>query len=124
MARRDQFESSEPVDAPPISLTVASGDILPNKGARQVTFINPDGTTRKRIFYEADVDMPILSVAEISNEGDGGSEVRFRRKDGFIEDLHTGKKLLFIKRKGVYFVKLYMPRDDSESNSSFTRQVR
>ena len=124
VARRDQFESSEPVDAPPISLTVASGDMLPNKGARQVTFMNPDGTKRKRIFYEADVDMPILSVAEISNEGAGGSEVRFRRKDGFIEDLYTGKKLPFVKRKGVYFVKLYMPKDDRESKSSFTRQVR
>ena len=124
VARRDQFVSSEPIDAPPISLTVASGDTLPNKEARQVTFVNPDGTTRKRIFYEADVDMPILSVAEISNEGDAGSEVRVRKRDGFIEDLHTGQKLSIIKRKGVYFVKLYMPKDDSESKSSFTRQVR
>ena len=46
------------------------------------------------------------------------------RRDGFIEDLHTGKKLPFIKRKGVYFVELYMPKDDSESTSSFTRPVR
>ena len=34
VARLDQFVSSAPIDAPPISLTVASGDSLPNKGAR------------------------------------------------------------------------------------------
>ena len=60
VARRNHFRSSEPVDAPPISLTVANGNYLPNNGARKVTFTNPDGSKRSRIIYEADVDMPLV----------------------------------------------------------------
>ena len=54
--------------------------------------------------------MPILSVAELADEGVEGSEVRFRKKDGYIEDTHTGRRCLFVKKKGVYFVKLYVPK--------------
>ena len=127
VARRDHFKSSEPVDAPPISLTVANGDALPNKGARRVVCTNPDGTQRSRTFYEADVDMPILSVGEISQEGTKGSEVRFRKKNGYIEDVMTGEKMPFIKRKGVYFIKLRIPKNgsvESRPSSGFPRPVR
>ena len=127
VARRDQLPGSEPVAAPPIALTVASGDTLPNRGARKVTFINPDGSTRTRIFYEADVDMPILSVAEVSKEGSEGSEVSFRRKNGYVEDLRNCHRMPFIKRQGVYFVQLRIPKVDQDPDghmSDFHRPAR
>ena len=127
VARKNQFPDSVPVNAPPIALTVANGETLPNRGARKVTFMNPDGTQRTRIFYEADVDMPILSVAEISQEGSQGSEVSFRKRNGFIEDVHSGQRMHFIKRKGVYFIRLRVPKNGKlthEPETGFTRPVR
>ena len=67
--------------------------------------------------------MPILSVAELAREGDYGSEVRFRRKDGFIEDNLTGRRLPFVKRKGVYFIRLYFPKVKNNP-AGFTRPER
>ena len=57
VARRGKFPNSKPVGAPPIKLTVANGESMPNTGARKVTFVNPDGLKRTRSFYEANVDM-------------------------------------------------------------------
>ena len=78
-----------------------------------------NGTPVTRRFYDADVEMPILSVAELSLEGQQGSDVRFRRKDGYIEDLASGHRELSVKRKGVYFTKMYVPRP--KSSAGFTR---
>ena len=127
VARKNQFPNSVPVDAPPIALTVANGETLPNRGARKVVCTNPDGTQRTRIFYEADVDMPILSVAEISQEGSQGSEVSFRKRNGFIEDVQSGQRMHFIKRKGVYFIRLRVPKNGKvtqKHETGFTRPVR
>ena len=113
---------SRPVDAPTISLSTANGAPMPNRGAREITTLRQDGTPITRRFYDADVEMPILSVAELSREGECGSDVRFRRRDGYIEDLASGHKEYFVKRKGVYFTKLYIPK--SELNSTgFPRPV-
>ena len=73
------------------------------------------------------MDMPILSVAEVSKEGPEGSEVYFRKKNGYVEDLWNGNRMPFIKRQGVYFVQLRIPKDDQISNerkSDFHRQAR
>ena len=110
VARKDQFPASRIVKAPAISLTAANGEALPNRGAIEVTTMAQNGTPVNRRFYDADVEMPILSVAELSLEGQQGSDVRFRRKDGYIEDLASGHCELFVKRKGVYFTKMYVPR--------------
>ena len=110
VARKDHFPLSVPCDAPAISLTVANGVHMPNSGARRVVTFSKDGTRVERIFYEADVEMPILSVAELSDEGERGSEVCFRRRDGYIEDSHTGRQCFFVTLKGEYLVKLYVPK--------------
>ena len=60
--------------------------------------------------------MPILSVAELSQEGSEWSSTRFRKLDGLIEDNVTQQRQHFVKRKGVYFMKLYTKR--SEGNST------
>ena len=94
---------------------------MPNSGARRVVTFSKGGTRVERIFYEADVEMPILSVAELSDEGERGSEVRFRRRDGYIEDSHTGRKCFFVKLKGVFVVKLYVPKD--QAHNAFLNRV-
>ena len=102
VARKKHFPNFTPVVAPQISLTVANGQTMENAGAGEVISYSRQG----RIFYEAPVEMPILAVAELAKEGEFGSEVRFRVKDGVIIDNLTGQRVHFVKRKGVYFMKM------------------
>ena len=111
---------SEPVDAPAIKLSAANGEIIPNIGAHRVYTRHRDGTLTSRVFYHADVDMPILSVTELTQEGESGTEVRFRKKDGLMVDNSTGRRQHFVRRKGVYLIKLYVSKTGS-TNSGFTR---
>ena len=113
------FPPAIPVEAPEVLLTTASGDPLPNKGAMKVVTKSKEGVTRERIFYDAPVDIPILSVAEVSQEGLEGSDTLFRRIDGYIEDSQTHERQHFVKRKGVYFMKLYIERH--KNNKGFGR---
>ena len=83
---------------------------MPNAGAGSVTSLNRTGESATRTFYEAPVEMPILAVTELAKEGGLGSVVLFRAKDGVIVDSLTGKKNHFVKRKGVYFMRLYFPK--------------
>ena len=118
VAQKGQFPNSKHVSAPRIYLTTADGARMPNRGAREVVTMNKAGVPTTRRFYDADVEMPILSVAELSQEGEDGSDVRFRKKDGYIEDNLTKRRDYFVKRKGVYFTKLYVSRPN---NLDFTR---
>ena len=62
---------------------------------------------------------------EYRRRGPKGAEVRFRQHEGSIIDNHTKNKSDFIKRKGVYFMKLFVPRckdkDEDEVNPDFVR---
>ena len=111
VAKCNKLGQSQAVRAPQITLSTANGDLLPNSGARRVTSYLRDGTPCHRVFYDADVEMPILSVAELSKEGPKGSEIRLRRRDGFLEDNASGKRQYIVRRRGVYFMKMYMKRD-------------
>ena len=72
---------------------------------------NPqEGIVKTRIYYEAPVEMPILSIAEISQEGNQGSSTMFRQKNGYVEDNETLMRQHFVKRKGVYFMNLFVKR--------------
>ena len=122
---KKQFPGAVPTDAPEISLTTADGKLMRNQGAMKITTRSTEGVVRERTFYNAPVEMPILSVACLALEGDEGSSTTFRRIDGFIEDSHTQQRQHFVKRKGVYFMKLFMKRADDglhdERNTGFTR---
>ena len=109
-ASRKHFPTATPVEAPEVILTTANGKSMPNQGAMKVVTLSKEGIERERIFYDAPVDMPILSVAELSHEGPEGSETRFRKTNGFVEDNSNGDRQHFVKRKGVYFMKLYTKR--------------
>ena len=111
------------MNAPPLKLSTADGELLPNAGARRVTSYTQDGQKVNRVFYEADVEMPILAVSELSQEGRSGSEVSLRRRDGYLEDLQTGQCQPFVKRRGVYFMKMLVRKScASGAESGFARQ--
>ena len=75
VARKSHFPISKHVSAPRICITTADGAQMPNRGAREVVTMNKAGVHTTRRFYDADVEMPILSVATLSQEGEDGSDV-------------------------------------------------
>ena len=80
-----------------------------------------EGIATTRTFYKAPVEMPILAVAELTKEGNRGSTTGFRRNNGFIEDNETHQRQHFVKRRGVYFMKLYTKKTKSKNNQIFGR---
>ena len=122
VARPDHIPHAVPVSAPSITLSAANGEIMPNTGAHRVRTFHQDGTSVDRTFYQANVDMPILAVAELSQEGPRGTEVRFYKNHGTAIDNASGKRQHFVKRSGVYFVKIYVRKHESNgSESGFIR---
>ena len=69
---------------------------------------------------DADVGMPIMSVGELSTNGASGSNVLFGEHDGHIIDIKTDAVSKCYKRRGVYFMKIYVPKDKTLS-PDFTR---
>lgn len=118
VANISTFARTEPVQAPAISLCTANGEPLPHSGAHRVTSYHKDGTQIGRVFYDANVEMPILAVSDLSQEGHAGSEVCLRHRDGYMRYLHNGHRQHVVKRRGVYFTKMYVREPDAYSDGS------
>ena len=58
-------------------------------------------------FQNAPVAMPILSIGEVNEDN---CETTFRKDGGVINHLDTHKQIEFVKRAGVYFVKMRVPK--------------
>ena len=106
-------------------MSTANGQELKSRGIFRVNAMSKEGHSICQNFEDTDVDFPIIAVTELSNEGPKGAEVRFRQHEGSIIDNHTKNKSSFIKRKGAYFMKLFVPRckekDEDEINPDFVR---
>ena len=61
------------------------------------------------------VDMPILSGAMICEGGIAGSNLSFNKSGGNIVDIRSGRNSQFIKRQGVYFIRMNVPREQVNS---------
>ena len=70
-----------------------------------------EGNLISQTFEDADVDMPIMSVVELSENGALGTDVVFRKKDGAMVDVQSNNTSKFVRRNGVYFMKLFVPRN-------------
>ena len=64
-----------------------------------------------QVLEDADVDMPIMAVTELSANGESGSDVVFRKQEGMIVDVKSNATSRFVRRKGVYFMKMFVPTD-------------
>lgn len=58
------------------------------------------------VLQDADVEMPILSGALLSNIGRSGSDISFHQHGGAITNKPSSKVSKFVKRQGVYFIQL------------------
>ena len=79
-----------------------------------------EGNAVVQTFEDTDVDMPIMSVGELSSNSELGSNVLLGENDGHVIDLKTSATSKFHRRRGVYFMKIYVLRNKAV-NPDFTR---
>ena len=65
-----------------------------------------EGHQTQTRFLDAPIDMPILAVSQISQGGAMGSDVSFSNTGSTITGKQSGVKTAFVKRNGVYFLRL------------------
>ena len=105
-------------------MATASGQELKSRGTFQVHALTSEGQKVIPEFEDADVDMPIVAVNDLSKDD---TEVTFRHSQSELVDVETGRKSRFIKKRGVYFMKMYYKKDqchddcDCERQPGFTR---
>ena len=102
-----------------VKMATANGEELKSRGCFNIQLMTQEGHVINQTFEDTDVDMPIIAVTELAANGLHGSDVIFRQHDGSIVDLEKKATSQFVRRKGVYFIKIYTPNDN---NSGFTRQ--
>ena len=111
----------------PVRLTTASGEVVKAKGQFLVKARLTEGHRTQTRFLDAPVDMPVLAVSQISQGGALGSDVSFSNTGGTITDNQTGVKTAFVKRNGVYFLRLIVRKkplaSDADPEVHFARPV-
>ena len=117
--RKGHFGNAESIIRPSsVKMATANGEELKSRGCFDLQLMTQEGNIINQTFEDTDVDMPILAVTELAANGLQGSDVIFRQHDGSIVDLEKNAASRFVRRKGVYFIKVYTPNDNM---SGFTR---
>ena len=71
------------------------------------------------VWKNANVEMPILSTHELARHK---NKLEYDEHEGVIRHKETGEETQFIQRAGVYFVKLFFPKDSvGDTSSDFGR---
>ena len=109
-------------------MATANGHELKSRGTFSVQALTAEGQMIKPDFEDTDVEMPIVAVNDISKED---LEVSFRADGSELMSSETGRRSKFVKRRGVYFMKMYYAKgqcqddecqhNECESQPSFTR---
>ena len=117
--RREHFAHTHTeLKASTVRMATASGEELKTKGCFTLDVMSAEGHVLTQTFEDTNVDMPTMSVTELASNGQLGSDVVFRKHDGAVVDVETGATSRLVRRKGVYFMKVYTPRNNK---SGFTR---
>ena len=97
-SRKDHFpgavmDEHDP-SIPLIKLSTASAEILDGGAYCTVHALTTEGHSTATTFVDANVDMPILSVVKLCEDG---SRVLFNKKGGVVWNPETGEKTAFVK---------------------------
>ena len=96
-------------------MATANGKELKSRGCFQLDVLSAEGNVISQTFEDADVDMPIMSVTELAANGESGSDIVFRKNDGAIVDVKSDATSHFVRRKGVYFMKIFTHKNKVNS---------
>ena len=98
-------------------MTAANGSKIRDEGQMTVRVKTANGHQVSIPFVNADVQMPILSVAKLAVEHD----THFRQNDGELVHRATGKSIPFVKKAGVYFMPVAVKKTVVGNTKTFGR---
>ena len=96
---------------------------MENQGAAIITK-SRDGIVTERVFYDAPLEMPIILVAGIAQEGTMGSTTALRLKDGSTENNQSHQLQHFVKHRCVLHEIVNEARNDPSAELAFARPVK
>ena len=104
--------------------TAANGSEMEDEGAMTITALTEEGAQASIVFQSnSQVGMPILSVAKLGLQHDAF----FRETDGELVHRASGQRTKFVKRAGVYFLRLMVKKSVAsplaENRCPFGRQA-
>ena len=105
---------NEPMTPSKVTLPTATAEEVRSRGMFTVKCMSGEGNFIDQEFEDIDVDMPILGVTSLASHWDNGSQVIFRKHGGEHIHLSNNKSSNFVKRRGVYFIKLSVKKDPTD----------
>ena len=97
-------------------MSMADGTELLSRGNVHLPALSAEGRDLSQTFEDTDVEMPICAVTELSSCGGiSRPQVIFEYDNGEIVKLSDAGCSSFVHRKGVYFVKLFVPRNNNDA---------
>ena len=100
-------------------MATANGQELKSRGTFTVHGFTSEGQKISPDFEDTDVEMPIVAVNDISKED---LEVTFRQEQSELMDSSTGRKSKFVKKKGVYFMKMFYKKHQCDDDCDHVEQ--
>ena len=101
-----------------VSYVAADGGEIPNEGEQEVEMLTKEKHECNMTWQIADIQKPLLSVRALTKTG---HQVNFRKHDGEIVNMATGKKIHFVRRGDLYVVTMWM-RAKNINESGFRRR--
>ena len=95
---------------------LADGTLIPNRGAKYFLGITGEGITRRLEAQVTDVDRPLISVAQIVQNG---GRVVFDKKGSYV--VGGGKHIALAYDGGLYKLTMWVPREQAQPVDKLTR---
>ena len=100
------------------TLVNAAGVEMPVKGIIPVRATTTEGEHMSLSFHDSNVSMPIISIPKLC---DDNYDVGFSKRGGKVLNLSTQRTSQFVKRAGVYFMKILVPKGVKTESDRFGR---
>ena len=100
-------------------MATANGQELKSRGTFKVHALTSEGQDVSPELEDADVEMPIVAVNDISLDD---TEVIFRQDNSELVDMDTGRRSQFIKKRGVYFMKMFYKKNQCHDECACEQQ--
>ena len=101
---------------PSTSYRVADGSLIAHRGEKSFLGFTEEGVARGFKAQVTDVDQPLMSVAQIFQNG---GRVVFDKKGSYVES--GGRKIALAYEGGLYKLTLWVPREQSQPVDKLTR---
>ena len=96
---------------PNANYRLADGSTIPNKGYKNFVGVTEEGFKRTLRASVTDVDRPLLSVAQIVQNG---SKVVFTSQGSYVENLKTRERLALEQKGGLFTLNMWIPREENQ----------